>query len=144
MSVFQLVYISAESGPMTDVDLEQILTAARRNNRVIGVTGMLLYDEGSFIQALEGDEDTVEALFERIEMDPRHHDANVLMRGCAEQRDFPDWSMGFHDTSVGVLPGQNDFLRRGFSRDAMDLTVVHKAFEFFREGHWRQADVSRF
>ncbi|MEM7363377.1 MAG: BLUF domain-containing protein, partial [Pseudomonadota bacterium] len=38
-----------------------------------GVTGMLLYHEGSFLQALEGDRAVVEALYERIEEDPRLH-----------------------------------------------------------------------
>ncbi len=128
---------------MSKADLQQVLAAARRNNRHAGVTGMLLYDEGSFIQALEGDEDTVETLFERIELDGRHKDASVLMRGVAGQRDFPDWSMGFHDTAGAELPGQTDFLKRGFSRNARDLSVVHKALEFFREGHWWQAEVSR-
>lgn len=141
MPVYQLVYLSAESAATSDQDLRKILAASRRNNEKLGVTGMLLYDAGSFIQALEGDEPVVDELFDRISNDPRHNGATVLLRGTVAQRDFGQWSMGFHHVGVDPLPGINDFMETGFEGPSARLTVVHKAFAFFREGHWRQAEV---
>ena len=87
-AVYSLVYASAATGTPSTEELESILARARENNAQADVTGMLVYHEGSFLQALEGDLEIVEALFERIEADPRHTDTVVLFRGMVEERQF--------------------------------------------------------
>ena len=48
-----------------------MLTEARERNQQLGVTGLLLYKDGDFIQLLEGDKATVKALFQdSIRKDP--------------------------------------------------------------------------
>ncbi|MCA9738410.1 MAG: BLUF domain-containing protein, partial [Gemmatimonadetes bacterium] len=71
-----------------------LLEGARATNTRLGVTGLLLFHEGSFIQVLEGPPDVVEALYARIETDPRHGGALVLSRGLVEERSFGEWRMG--------------------------------------------------
>ena len=140
--VFQLVYASAAAGELGPEDLESILASARANNKPAGITGMLVYHEGSFLQALEGDREVVEALYERIERDPRHTDALVLLRGEVESRAFGHWSMGFHRSGAGdSLPGLNDFLRSGFRKGGFDDggATARKVLLAFREGRWRRA-----
>lgn len=95
MSVYQLLYVSGASGAVTDADIEQILASSRRNNAARGVTGMLLYADGAFIQVLEGEERTVKALAERISQDRRHRNFMVLCEQRAETRAFAQWQMGF-------------------------------------------------
>ncbi|MEM7412304.1 MAG: BLUF domain-containing protein [Myxococcota bacterium] len=138
--VFTLVYASAATREMTPEDLAEILAAARKNNRPAGVTGMLLYHEGSFLQALEGDRAVVEALYERIEEDPRHSDAMILFRGDVEERVFERWSMGFYRAAdARIPPGVNEFLQRGFKRPRDEEGhVARKILEQFREGRWRR------
>ena len=138
--VFTLVYASAATREMTEEDLEEILAAARRNNRSAGISGMLLYHEGSFLQALEGDREIVEALFERIEDDPRHAEAMVLFRGMVDEPTFRCWSMGFFRAPGTEVPeGLNDFLQRGFAHpSATDGAVARKLLLGFREGRWRR------
>ena len=53
-SIYQLVYISAANHEFTEKELHELLSKARKNNESYGITGMLLYHQGSFIQALEG------------------------------------------------------------------------------------------
>ena len=77
-TVLQLVYASAETTPFSDEDLMALLEQSRAANEARGVTGMLLYHEGSFIQALEGDPETVRALYEKITHDGRHHNERLL------------------------------------------------------------------
>ena len=48
---FQLLYISAANHDFTEEELEALLIKARSNNEKVNVSGMLLYHEGSFIQA---------------------------------------------------------------------------------------------
>ncbi|NMG39552.1 BLUF domain protein [Chelativorans sp. ZYF759] len=95
MSVYQLLYVSGASGAVTEAEIEQILSSSRRNNAALGVTGMLLYSDGAFIQVLEGDEKTVKALARRISHDRRHRNYMVLCEQFAEERAFADWQMGF-------------------------------------------------
>ena len=59
----QVVYASAAVEAFSEVQLVQLLARARTNNERLGVTGLLLYDEGSFLQVLEGDAKVIELLY---------------------------------------------------------------------------------
>jgi hypothetical protein len=111
--MFFLVYVSSAIRLLSGEDLRALLATCRKNNSELGVTGMLLYKDGNFMQALEGDEEAVRGLYARIEADPRHGGEIVLQQGSAERRQFPDWSMGFRDLDspeVRSTPGYSEFL----------------------------------
>ncbi len=113
--MFHLVYVSSAVSPFSDQELDELLAISRTNNTKCGVTGMLLYLEGNFIQALEGEKDAVMATNLRIAKDPRHRGVLVLLQGDIEKRDFPDWSMGYRRVDrdgAGQIPGYTDFLDR--------------------------------
>ncbi len=92
-----LVYVSSATLLFPGEDLRALLATSRKNNAELGVTGMLLYKDGNFMQVLEGDEGAVRGLYEKIEADPRHGGEITLQQGFVEGRQFPDWSMGFRD-----------------------------------------------
>lgn len=94
---FQVVYTSSATRQLHTEDLAQILREARERNHRLDVTGMLLYNEGTFLQVLEGDEETVTALYERIKGDERHHRVVTLMNQPAKKRAFGKWMMGFRN-----------------------------------------------
>ncbi len=94
--LLSLVYVSASSHLMENVELEELLTVSRAHNIRLGLTGMLLYYEGAFMQVLEGSEETVRGLYARISQDPRHHLITLLLEEYLPERNFPDWSMGYH------------------------------------------------
>jgi hypothetical protein len=89
-----LVYASSTTDQYRTSDLADILRQSRRNNYAAGITGLLLYSEGTFIQALEGDEAAVNKLVDRLHNDPRHTGFLELWRGPIEQRQFAEWAMG--------------------------------------------------
>lgn len=95
MSLLALVYLSKEERPLSDRDLLEILSKSRENNQRRDVTGMLLYHKGYFIQALEGEKETVESLYNRISQDPRHKSVMIMSREQVNDRAFSNWSMGF-------------------------------------------------
>ncbi|MEZ9525512.1 BLUF domain-containing protein [Enterovibrio norvegicus] len=92
----QIVYISSAERPFTESELNAMLGDIRSNNEALGITGMLLYKDGDFIQAIEGDEHIVSSLFEKICRDHRHYGIVEMMRKSLVERQFKDWSMGFH------------------------------------------------
>ena len=64
---------------------------------------MLLYVRGSIIQVLEGEKQTVEALYKRIEQDERHTDVSIGLNRPITQRLFANWSMGYETITARQL-----------------------------------------
>ncbi len=94
-----LVYSSRnaieDAGGDVRVELNRILSSARRNNPGLDVTGALVFSENRFAQVLEGPEASVDAIYNTIEIDPRHCDVVILKREAIRERTFPRWSMAF-------------------------------------------------
>lgn len=96
---------------MTEDELLDLLTIARNKNKKYSVTGMLLYCQGTFMQVLEGDESSVDLIYKAIELDTlRHKNIIKLASGTIEQRNFPDWSMGFASVNSETLQEIEGFL----------------------------------
>jgi len=93
--MIRLVYLSAAMPTLAHGDLEQILSVSRDNNKGAGITGLLLYGRGSFIQVLEGEAADVDACYERICRDSRHSALMPVVREPIKARSFGDWSMGY-------------------------------------------------
>jgi hypothetical protein len=94
----QIVYTSTATEHLSCADLNELLLGARNRNKTLGVSGMLVFHGGTFLQALEGEKRAVNEVFASILTDRRHRDIEVLHRGPGfDQRVFGDWSMGFAD-----------------------------------------------
>lgn len=65
------VYVSSAVAPFTPQELLELLRRARQDNEAAGITGMLLYRSGNFIQTIEGPAAAVDTLLKRIACDPR-------------------------------------------------------------------------
>lgn len=138
--LIQLIYASAARRDFDAGELAQLLQAARVNNARLGLTGMLLFAEGSFFQVLEGEAEVVDALFAKIERDPRHALVTQIIREPIPRRFFEAWSMGFSSLSrdeLAGLSGVNDFFGSAASV-AVDSGRAHKLLAAFRSGRWRK------
>ena len=94
-SIRQVIYISQATLPLAKRELEELVATASCNNKRMGVTGALLYIETSFIQVLEGAEETIASLLATIESDPRHKNMRILSDRLVDFRNFEEWSMGY-------------------------------------------------
>lgn len=143
----ELIYVSAATRPFLGVELQALLAKARVRNAACGVSGMLLYTEGSFLQILEGDEASVGVIFSRVQADRRHDRVLRLFSGPIDERSFGQWSMGFvdprlTDATTRALTGFTNFLRDGRHAGGSTLAISERAQAVgsqFREGRWRQA-----
>ena len=93
--MLQLLYVSGALAKMSKADIDEILAVSRRNNQRLGITGMLLWADGVFIQVLEGEPDVVRTLYRRIQADDRHRNLMLVLEQMADKRLFTQWSMGF-------------------------------------------------
>ena len=99
-SIRQVIYISQAVRPLGERELEELVATASRNNKALGITGGLLYIENSFIQVLEGADESISRLLAAIEADPRHTDMRVISDRTADFRNFEEWSMGYVKPAV--------------------------------------------
>lgn len=121
-SLIQLIYASSATRLMTDEELVELLRISRQNNHPRGITGMLLYRDGNFLQVLEGEAEAVDALYNTIAQDPRHHNILLISRQAVAERSFPEWEMGFTDINgltPDDMPGFTDFLKAPFTPDTL-------------------------
>lgn len=117
LPLLRIVYISTAVAPFTEDELRRLVEKASRANAAMGITGMLCYNAGDFLQILEGSAGAVDELVGTISQDPRHIMVQVLHRSACETRLFPDWGMGLCDTRFEV-----SYCRSEFSNIAAFLT----------------------
>ena len=90
----RLLYAS-RAVPAIDQDaLVAILRKSKANNPGTGITGVLCFSEGIFLQVLEGGRQAVNQLYNRISADARHTDVTLLCYEEIGERRFAGWSMG--------------------------------------------------
>jgi hypothetical protein len=109
---YSLAYESQASVPLTEPDLLDLLGRSRAKNARLGVTGILLYRRGTFLQVLEGPRAEVDELYATIARDSRHDEVSTVLVEDRRERRFPDWTMGFADVDgdLGDVDGFNDVL----------------------------------
>lgn len=106
-----LIYVS-QASPDTDSDaVEDLLQEATRHNGEHGITGALLSYAGYFLQALEGPDAEIDALFQRIARDRRHRQVVTIARGPVAGRQFPGWAMRHVPAPTGHDPAVIGFLQ---------------------------------
>ena len=74
--------------------IDGILAESRQHNPGCGITGILCYGGGIFLQAIEGGRSAVNMLYGQILHDARHQDVELLHYEEIAERRFGGWTMG--------------------------------------------------
>ena len=123
--MYEIVYTSLATRDFTQDELTALLDHARRANQARGITGMMIYRKREFLQLLEGEQAVVQALYERIALDERHHQMAKIWDGPLTTRSFDGWEMAFvapGDDSLQSHPGYRDLMERGLIAASGDST----------------------
>jgi hypothetical protein len=88
------MYASRAVPAVDQEELVAILKKSKVTNPKAGITGVLCFSEGIFMQVLEGGRTAVNQLYNRIAADPRHSDVVLLHYDEIAERRFAGWSMG--------------------------------------------------
>ena len=137
-SLYQIVYLSTATEPFSKVQLMELLEGSVRRNTRAGITGLLLYQNGVFMQALEGEKSVLVELFEKISHDPRHHHIIRLIQGPIKERNFPNSAMAFRDLDspeLRKLPGYSEFLNTPLDGEllAKDIPACKRLLLLFKQ-----------
>ncbi len=90
----RLVYASRAIASVDQLELVAILKKSKANNPGLGITGVLCFSEGIFLQVLEGGRSAVNHLYNRIAADPRHTQVELMTYEEVGERRFAGWTMG--------------------------------------------------
>ena len=131
-SLSVLAYRSVVSATLSDSEIQELLSSAQSRNKSEGLTGVLLYDRGTFFQWLEGPTEAIARVWGSISRDPRHCRIKVLRDEPAAERVFGNWdlrivlgSAGTVDAAVAALEASSAVLKRviGRPKSLIDLSL---------------------
>jgi hypothetical protein len=145
--LIQCIYSSAATTEFAEHEIPQLLEKTRAANANRGITGMLLYVEGSFFQVLEGEAECVDFLFKSISADPRHKHVTLIIREPLAVRNFGEWTMGFATVGsreAGQLIGENDFFAEASCFEKLDSGRAKKLLAAFRRGRWHAENTGQY
>ncbi len=136
--MIQIIYVSKATRHFSLRELQVMLSAGRKRNKARGITGIVVYHQGQFLQILEGYAPVVEKLFETISTDQRHKQIELLLRTDIEERSFTDSTMGLCHISADdeeMFPGLIEFedITHPFENSN---NRAHEILLKFREGAW--------
>lgn len=127
--IYYTIYTSTPTDQVTLETLREITKISRKNNPGKGITGILLGIENKYLQFLEGPEENVNELFQKISSDPRHNNVTAWLRGFADERIFKDWSMAswmLSNKELEQLPALADL--KSFMEDSVNGELPPKKF----------------
>ncbi len=110
------LYASRPLEPLTGAFVENILEQSRKNNPVLGITGLLCVTNNLFIQVIEGGRDEVCDLFNAIVRDERHQQVRLLIYEEIAERQFGNWTMA----QVNISKLNPAMLLKYFTRAELD------------------------
>ncbi len=115
MSLYTIVYVSIATDAMSAEDLKTIFKTGRANNEKAGITGMLLHRDGFFLQVIEGEEEQVDALYDKVIKDSRHTNHLLIYKRPIEKRAFSEHLLSASDVDAAVfkdVKGFSDFMQQ--------------------------------
>jgi len=93
MALYRLIYVSQAISGLEYPDFIEILQKSEFNNTQVGITGMLVFGDSMFLQVLEGSRRLVSQTYNRILIDKRHVNAELIDFSEIDHRNFSVWSM---------------------------------------------------
>ena len=100
-NLIRMVYVSTSTNPVNTTngsvhkDIGRILMQSRNNNPKQLIGGVLYFSNNYFFQCLEGEQDAVNKLYQKISTDPRHTNIQTISVNQIDKRQFGDWSMKY-------------------------------------------------
>jgi hypothetical protein len=112
MNTKAIAYLSRTNKDFSQSDISTLLVSARNNNAAHNVTGVLLYNTGFFFQYIEGCEDAITTIYERIQQARSHQILLEVFNDTVDELHFSSWHMGFCFAPEGFIQelSQNNWL----------------------------------
>lgn len=145
-NLLRMVYVSKSTTPINDVDrgvhkdVGRILMQSRKNNPKHQIGGVLYFSNNYFFQCLEGEQEAVNSLFQKITEDARHTNVQTISVKRINKRQFANWSMKYvalRDNVTQLLQqhGMSKFEPYKFDDDMIDKMLSLFTTEVDKTSH---------
>jgi hypothetical protein len=91
--MYRIIYKSRSVQPLSWDIIRDISKKSEFHNESCGVTGVLLASRSHFMQALEGNFESINSVFRRIARDERHCELSIIGFSVVDSRLFGSWVM---------------------------------------------------
>ena len=127
MPLHNLFYCSLAEKDISKDDILAILNWSRQYNEKNKVTGILLYwkKTNQFMQVLEGEENVILNLYDKISKDTRHSLLKIIYQEDIIARGFKSWTMAFQDIDeidTSGLDGFSEFSKLDFTTERSNIS----------------------
>lgn len=126
-----LIYRSQLNSSCEPFKLISLVEKAKQRNAGLKITGILLFNGSEFLQILEGAEESVVQLFQKIRADKRHHGVVELLRDYGPRRRFENVGMLLFDLQVDTPKSVLESVLR-YSKLESYLTSEDRVFKFIQ------------
>lgn len=92
---YAISYISTAHKDLQEQGVNDIMTETKNYNGDLEISGILLYNERSFFQLLEGEKEVVQRLYEKILKDSRHHNLIKFLEKEVSRPPYDGYLTGF-------------------------------------------------
>lgn len=133
--MYTLTYESVATETLKGFEMEELLQKARENNMRDDITGCLIYYKGGFVQLLEGDKEKIEALYAKIEIDPRHKNVTIFSEDEISKRTFPNWGMAYYPINEN---NTNQYEYEQFKRNLILLSDLVEPTNITSKQFWKK------
>ena len=133
--MYTLTYESVATETLKSFEMEELLEKARENNMRDDITGCLIYYKGGFVQLLEGDKEKIEALYAKIEIDPRHKNVTIFSEDEISKRTFPNWGMAYYPINEN---NTNQYEYEQFKRNLILLSDLVEPTNITSKQFWKK------
>ena len=130
---FQLTYHSIATPGITGNDIKDIMDVSTKNNAELGITGCLMFYKSFFLQILEGEEEVVLDLYDKIKNDRRNDQVTLLSTDNSKFRIFKEWSMAYYHVPNGNHLSADE---QKVKQDLIELSDISKKPNFTLKVFW--------
>ena len=138
-SEYQIIYISEKTSEFkADKDLNKIISSSFQNNNARDVTGVLMYNGGFFFQVIEGKKADVIYTYNKIILDSRHQNVNLLADREIQGRNFENWPLALiklNDVDLDVIDhvvAWNDLINASRRHEVISEDKIDRLIEALR------------
>jgi len=99
--MYQLIYISSATKSLAREEFLELVAHSKSKNTAMGITGILMFKDGNFMQVLEGKQELIAKLYSTIKVDSRHTLVSIIQEGLINLREYPGWSSTYFNSEEG-------------------------------------------
>ena len=128
--LYSIGYISNSVALLNSGELENLSTFIMEHRKNYDISGILIYQGGTFFQVLEGEKRRIDLLFHKIKSEERHNSITNIVNDPIESRMFTDYNFLFNEMEnyPELLKFYSNLMYQGNSGYGNRLTAFIRPF----------------